>query len=149
MGDIIVVLAAVFGALLVIAGLAWLIPRLRRRLAGTRNGLVAGPLPSVGFIAAGLLVITIAIGGFSAGSDDGNVPAWCELGNRINEQIDLEEPVAAKTFEGFVDAAPEEIREASVTAAEGFRDAPQTASEDDQVQSAVEEVEAFHERECG
>ena len=65
MSDLVVVAAALCGVVLAVGGLGWLNPRLRTRFAGERTGTAAGPLLGVGLVAAGLLLFTIAIGGFS------------------------------------------------------------------------------------
>ena len=65
MSDLVVIAAALCGVGLVVGGLGWLIPRLRTRFAGDLSGTAAGPLPGLGLVAAGLLLFTIAIGGFS------------------------------------------------------------------------------------
>lgn len=65
MSDLIVIAAALCGVMLAVAGLGWLSPRLRTRFAGERTGAAAGPLPGVGLVVAGLLLVTIAMGGFT------------------------------------------------------------------------------------
>ena len=62
MGDLIVVAGALFGLLLIGAGIGWFVPALRRRFAGPRTGTAAGPLPGVGLIIAGLFVVAISMG---------------------------------------------------------------------------------------
>jgi hypothetical protein len=65
MSDLVVVAAALFGVALAAGGLGWLHPGLRARLAGERVGTDAGAVPGIVLIGAGLLLATIALGGFT------------------------------------------------------------------------------------
>jgi hypothetical protein len=83
MGDLIVVAGALFGLLLIGAGIGWFVPRVRHRFAGQRTGTAAGPLPGVGLILAGVFVVALSMGvgddGDSSASASGDLAATCAL----------------------------------------------------------------------
>jgi hypothetical protein len=62
MGDLIVVAGALFGVLLIAAGIGWFVPSLRLRFGGQRTGVAAGPLPGYGLILVGLIVVALSMG---------------------------------------------------------------------------------------
>ena len=99
---------------------------------------------------AALALATTVVFGFGACSDDdgADLATWCELGEEINTALESGEDISDDTFDNFADAAPEEIQTASENAVDAFKESSEEAFDDPAVQDAVEEIEAYNEREC-
>lgn len=145
MGDLIVVAGALFGVLIVITGIGWFVPSVRRRLAGQRTGTAAGPLPGVGFIVAGLVVVAVSMGVVEDGgaSDSGDVAATCDLLDGGEDEISVE------SLDRLIAVAPDGVAASVRTVRDRLAAVGESAFDEPAVGVAFEEVGAFEAEECG
>jgi len=143
MGDLIVIAGALFGALVIAAGIGWFVPRLRNRLAGQRTGSAAGPLPGVGLIVAGLAVFAVSMGVFDDGPDSsGDVVATCELLEGGENSITVE------SLDRLIAVAPADVAASVRTVRDRFAAVGEAAFDEPAVGAAFEAVGAFEAQEC-
>lgn len=150
MSDLVVVAAALCGVVLALGGLGWMIPRLRIRFAGERTGITAGPLPGVGLVVAGLLLLAIALGVFSDGADDGggDVAASCQILARITPGEEVVSDEILADIDALLVVAPDEIAASVQTVRDAFEKRGVAAFEDPTLATSFKTVEAFRTREC-
>ena len=145
MGDVIVVAAALFGVLVLIAGIGWFVPSLRRRFAGERSGAAGGPLPGIGLIAAGLVLVAVSLGVFSDGAQSskaGDLAAFCELLDGGEDNISVEQ------LDRIVAVAPATVAESVRTVRDRFAEVGEAAFDEPEVVAAFERVGAFEGEKC-
>lgn len=145
MGDLIVVAGALFGVLVIVAGIGWFVPRLRRRFAGQRTGTAAGPLPGVGLIVAGLVVVAVSMGVVSDGadtSDSGDVAATCDLLDGGEDEITVE------SLDRLIAVAPDDVASSVRTVRDRFAAVGEAAFDEPTVGAAFDRVGAFEAEEC-
>jgi hypothetical protein len=150
MSDLVVVAAALCGVVLALGGLGWMIPRLRTRFAGERNGIADGPLPGVGLVVAGLLLFAAAIGVFSDGADDGggDVAASCQILARITPGKEAVSDQILADVDALLKVAPDEIAASVQTVRDAFAQKGAAAFEDPTLATSFKTVDAFRTREC-
>lgn len=141
MGDLIVVAGALFGVLVIVAGIAWFVPRFRHRLTGQRTGIAAGALPGVGLIVAGLVVVAVSMGVVSDDAGDGDVAATCGL---LNDGEDI----TVEGLDRLVAVAPDDIVASVRTVRDRFAAVGEAAFDEPGLIAAFESVEAFKAEEC-
>ena len=145
MGDLIVVAGALFGVLVIVAGIGWFVPRLRRRFAGQRTGIAAGPLPGVGLIVAGLVVVAVSMGVVSDGADtsaSGDVAATCDLLDGGEDDITVE------SLDRLIAVAPDSVVASIRTVRDRFAAVGEAAFDEPAVGAAFDRVGAFEAEEC-
>lgn len=146
MGDLIVVAGALFGLLLTAAGIGWFVPRLRHRFAGQRTGTAAGPLPGLGLIVAGLVVVAVSMGitedGTDAASASGDVAATCALLDGGEDDISVE------SLDRLIAVAPDGVATSVRTVRDRFAAVGEAAFDEAAVGAAFESVGAFEAAEC-
>lgn len=145
MGDLIVVAGALFGVLVIVAGIGWFFPRLRRRFAGQRTGTAAGPLPGVGLIVAGLVVVAVSMGVVSDGADtsaSGDVAATCDLLDGGEDEITVE------SLDRLIAVAPDGVVASVRTVRDRFAAVGEAAFDEPAVSAAFDRVGAFEAEEC-
>jgi hypothetical protein len=145
MGDLIVVAGALFGVLVIVAGIGWFVPRLRHRFAGQRTGTAAGPLPGVGLIVAGLAVVALSMGVVSDGADasaSDDLAATCDLLDGGEDEITVE------SLDRLIAVAPDDVDASVRTVRDRFAAVGEAAFDEPVVGAAFEEVGAFEAEEC-
>ena len=144
MGDLIVVAGALFGLLLIAAGIGWFVPGLRRRFAGRRTGTAAGVLPGVGLVFAGLIVVALSMGITDDGSSTVDLAATCDLLDGISGPDDI----TADKLDQLITAAPDGAASSLRTVRDRFAAVGEAAFEEPAVGAAFESVGAFEAAEC-
>ena len=147
MGDLIVVAGALFGLLLIAAGIGWFVPGLRRRFAGQRTGTAAGPLPGVGLIFGGLIVVALSMGITDEGSDasaSGDLAATCDLLDGMSGEGDI----TVGQLDALIAAAPDAHLASIRTVRDRFAAVGPAAFDEPAVVTAFGNVGAFEEAEC-
>lgn len=146
MGDLIVVAGALFGVLIMITGIGWFVPRLRHRFTGRRTGAAAGPLPGVGLIVAGLVLVAVSMGVVSddaGNSGSGDVAATCGLLEGGEDDISVE------SLDRLMAVAPDGVAASVRTVRDRFAAVGEAAFDEPAVGAAFERVGAFEAEECG
>lgn len=124
-----------------------------RWLVGTRAG-VSGI--AVGLVVGALVVTTVGPGFNSTPSfapppatENGEgIEVWCQSVDGINQALGAGGAIPDETFDRLVDAAPEDIRQATETVSEALRESPQDAFSDPEVATAGQEIEAYAASNC-
>ena len=145
MGDLIVVAGALFGVLLTAAGIGWFVPRLRHRFAGQRTGTAAGPLPGLGLIVFGLLVVAVSMGITDDGTDasaSGDVAATCDLLDGAEDDISVE------SLDRLIAVAPDGVAVSVRTVRDRLAAVGPAAFDEPTVGAAFDSVGAFEAAEC-
>lgn len=145
MSDLIVVAGALLGVLVIIAGIGWFIPRLRNRFADHLTGRAAGPLPGVGLIVAGLVVVAVSMGVVSDSDESasGDVAATCALLNGGEDDISVE------SLDRLIAVAPDDVVASIRTVRDRFAAVGEAALDEPAVGVAFDSVGAFEAAECG
>lgn len=144
MGDLIVVAGALFGVLIIITGIGWFVPSVRRRLAGQRTGIAAGRLPGVGFMIAGLVIVAVSMGvGDSGSSESGDLAATCDLLDGGENDISVE------SLDRLIAVAPDGVVGSVQTVRDRFAAVGEAAFDEPAVGVAFEKVGAFEAEQCG
>ena len=145
MGDLIVVAGALFGVLVIVAGIGWFVPRMRHRFAGQRTGAAAGPLPGVGLIVGGVVVVALSMGVVSDGADasaPGNLAATCDLLDGGEDDISVE------GLDRLIAVAPDGVVASVRTVRDRLAAVGQAAFDEPEVVAAFGSVGAFESAEC-
>jgi len=147
MGDLIVVAGALFGLLLIAAGIGWFVPGLRQRFAGQRTGAAAGPLPGVGLALAGLIVVALSMGISDDGADastSGDLAATCGLLDGMSGEGDI----TVDRLDQLIAVAPDGAVASIRTVRDRLVAVGPAAFDEPAVGAAFETVGAFEEAEC-
>jgi hypothetical protein len=147
MGDLIVVAGALFGLLLIAAGIGWFVPGLRRRFAGQRTGAAAGSLPGVGLVLAGVIVVALSMGVLDEGaaaSASGDLAATCGLFDEMSGEDDI----TVERLDRLIAVAPDSTIASIRTVRDRLVAVGPAAFDEPAVGAAFESVGAFEEAEC-
>jgi hypothetical protein len=146
MGDLIVVAGALFGLLLIAAGIGWFVPRLRRRFAGQHTGAAAGPLPGVVLIVGGLLVVAVSLGVSDSGdaSASADLAATCDLLDGMSGEGDI----TVDRLDQLIAVAPDGTVASIRTVRDRLVAVGPAAFDEPAVGAAFGTVGAFEEAEC-
>ncbi len=124
-----------------------------RWLVGTRAGVSGIALGVV----VGALVVTTVGPGFDStpsfapppASENGEgIAVWCQDVAGIRQALAAGGTIPDETFAQFVDSAPGDIRQATETASEALRASPEDAFADPEVETAIQEIEAYAASNC-
>jgi hypothetical protein len=146
MSDLIVVAGALFGGLVILAGIGWLVPALRRRFTGPRTGTAGGPVPGGVLILAGAGLLAVSLGVVSDGSGasaDGDIAATCALLEGGEDSITVE------SMNAIIAVAPESVAASVRTVRDRFAVVGEAAFDEPAVGVAFNSVAAFETEECG
>ena len=125
-----------------------------RWLVGTRAGVSSIALGLV----VGVLVVTTVGPGFDstpsfapppASANDQGIAVWCQDVAGIRQALGTGGTIPDETFAQFVDAAPDDIRQATETASEALSSSPEkNPFAVPEVEAAIQEIEAYAASNC-